>query len=86
MTAATQLASEFEALREFIVKADQDTRDLKEVDLGDLDLKVSKLCDAAKSLPAEEAILVQEPMLEMITALEDLAEALKYAESQEEGA
>lgn len=82
MSAAPQLASEFEELRDFIKKAEEETRQMKEVDLGDLDLKVSKLCDAAKSLPPEDMLLVQEPMLDMISALEDLADALKDADAQ----
>lgn len=79
MKTTEQLVKELEDLTTFIQDADTQTREMKEVSLGDLDLQIAQLCEEAKGVPAEESALVQEPMMNMINALEELAESLKVA-------
>ena len=84
MVTPQDIKKAFEDLKDMIQQAESDTRAGKEIDLGDLDLEVSKLCGAAKDLPPEASEIVHDPMLEMISALETLAHTLKDVQESEE--
>ena len=82
---AEDIMTDLMDLTQFISEAETQTRAMQEVDLDDLDLKVAGLCEEVQALPADQTAAVQQPMMDMISGLESLAEALKEAQEKSEG-
>ncbi|MEM9470177.1 MAG: hypothetical protein AAF988_08440 [Pseudomonadota bacterium] len=77
MSQTDQIIARFQDLTSFIEDAQDRLADGEVINLSHLDNEVEELCQAAISLPPEEAQKVQEPMAVMIGKLETLGAALK---------
>lgn len=79
------LKARFEALIAFIREAQDTVENGTVVDLGDLDMKVSKICEDVENSEPSIAKNVQPLMADMITHLDALAQSLSKLQDQQEG-
>ena len=77
MTNAQNIALRLQELTNFIEEAHARLNQGEVVNLSHLDDEVGELCNAALTLPADQASQVQAAMAEMISKLESLGLALQ---------
>ena len=82
MSEAQDLKTRFETLTDFIAESAVQAREGRMVALGDLDARVSALCEEVRRAPKEIIPEVQPMMEAMIARLDELAQSLEERRSR----